>query len=302
MAAIDSGAPPPAELPGDTELVRRLLEQQHPELASLPVVLATEGWDNVTFRLGNELAVRLPRRAVAASLVVNEQRWLPVLAPKLSLRVPTPTHIGVPSDGFPWHWSVVPWIPGTSALDTPLLGGEAARLGRFLDELHSIEVPADAPGNPYRGGSLEPRYAGTIERLERLRPTLSEAWDVDQLAACLTSAKHIPIDSQGVWLHGDLHAKNTVSARGRIAAIIDWGDICAGDRATDLAAVWNLFEPAVHAPFWEAYGEVSQPTRQRAAAWAVTFGLMLWDSHHAADPAFAQLGLTTLRRVIATDL
>jgi aminoglycoside phosphotransferase (APT) family kinase protein len=302
MAAINSGAPPPAELPRDTEIVRRLLEEQHPELASLSVVLAAEGWDNVTFRLGDELAVRLPRRAVAANLVVNEQRWLPDLASRLSLRVPTPTHMGVPSDDFPWHWSVVPWIPGTSALETPLLSGEAPRLGRFLEQLHSIEVPGDAPHNPYRGGPLGPRHAGAIERLERLRPTLRDCCDVDQLAAGLAIANEVPIDTEPVWLHGDLHAKNIVSAQGRIAAVIDWGDICAGDPATDLASVWNLFELSAHARFWEDYGEVSRPTRQRAAGWAITFGLMLWDSHHGADPAFAKLGLTTLSRVAASPL
>ena len=43
----------------------------------------TEGWDNVIYRLGDELTVRLPRRTMAAELVEHEQRWLPDLAPRL---------------------------------------------------------------------------------------------------------------------------------------------------------------------------------------------------------------------------
>lgn len=300
MPTSTPGAPPPAELSLDADLVKRLLKDQYPELTALPLRPAAEGWDNVTFRVGADLAVRVPRRTMAANLVINEQRWLPRLAPALSLPVPAPIHIGLPTDYFPWHWSVVPWIPGTSALETPLLDDEARRLGRFLRTLHTIRIPDGAPHNPYRGVPLEARHAGSLERLERLRAAPGEIGDIDQLVNRLELAAAIPIDTPPVWLHGDLHARNVLSDHGRVVAVIDWGDICTGDPATDLAAVWNLFEPSVHARFWTAYGEISPATRRRAAGWAITFGLMLWSSHHVANPAFADLGLTTLRRVAAT--
>jgi aminoglycoside phosphotransferase (APT) family kinase protein len=302
MPITTPGAPPPAEFAIDAGLVQRLLNDQRYELAALPLQVAAEGWDNVTFRLGGDLAVRVPRRRIAADLVVNEQRWLPRLAPALTLRVPAPIHNGVPTDYFPWPWSVVPWIPGTSAMETPLLDSEAERLGRFLGELHTIRIPGDAPHNPYRGVPLRARRAGTLDRLERLRAASGEIHDLGQLIDRLELSTTTPIDTPPVWLHGDLHAKNVISAQGRIAAIIDWGDICVGDPATDLAAIWNLFEPQTHAGFWEAYGDPSLSTRLRASAWAITFGLMLWDSHHVADPAFAELGLTTLQRVVATGV
>jgi aminoglycoside phosphotransferase (APT) family kinase protein len=72
-----------------------LLEEQHPDLAGLSLIQAAEGWDNRTFRLGEDLAARLPRRAASAPLIEHEQRWLPLLAPQLPLPVPNP----IPSAG-----------------------------------------------------------------------------------------------------------------------------------------------------------------------------------------------------------
>src|SRR5688572_17690992 len=101
--------PPDAEAPIDIPLVLALLKEQHPDLAGLSLVEAGEGWDNQTFRLGNDLAVRLPRRAASAPLIEHEQRWLPSLALPLPLPVPSPVRIGRPGCGFPWRWSVTRW-------------------------------------------------------------------------------------------------------------------------------------------------------------------------------------------------
>ena len=90
---------PAAEVDIDEGLVRRLLEDQHPDLAHLPLTMVANGWDNVIFRLGHEMTVRLPRRQLAADLVVNEQRWLPELAPRLPIPIPSPLRIGLPNDG-----------------------------------------------------------------------------------------------------------------------------------------------------------------------------------------------------------
>ncbi len=79
---------PPAEVEVDAALVRRLVAAQHPDLADLPVVEAASGWDNLMFRLGETLAVRLPRRRVAVALLETEQAWLPRLAPHLPLATP----------------------------------------------------------------------------------------------------------------------------------------------------------------------------------------------------------------------
>jgi aminoglycoside phosphotransferase (APT) family kinase protein len=294
----EPGSPPSAEIPIDEELVRRLLLEQCPDLADLDLSWAAEGWDNVTFRLGSRLAVRLPRRARSADLIGHEQRWLPQIAEHLSLPIPAPVRSGRPVDAYPWRWSVVPWFEGTSALEAPLLAGEASRLGSFLAELHAITVPPDAPSNPFRGIPLRTRSDVIRERLSRAAAALSTpaaAEAADLLEQCFLT----PVDAAPTWLHGDLHSKNIVSLQGRMTAVVDWGDICSGDPATDLAASWILFRPEDHKELWSAYGAISAGTILRARGWAIAFGSMLWESHHRADAAFAEMGLETIRRAIA---
>src|SRR5947199_9685209 len=103
---------PAAAVDVDEPLVRSLLREQHPDLAGLPLQVAAFGWDNVVYRLGSELAVRLPRRAVAVPLVEHEQRWLPQLARRLPLPIPAPVRTGAPGRGYPWPWSIGPLRPG----------------------------------------------------------------------------------------------------------------------------------------------------------------------------------------------
>lgn len=156
-------------------LARSLVEAQHPELASSTLKLVDEGWDNATFRLGPDLAVRLPRRELAAELVLNEQRWLPVVAPWLSLRVPVPVAVGVPSESYPWPWSIVPWVPGVAAGLTPLTPEQSLVLAHNLRALHR-PAPAEAPRNPFRGVPLEARREAVEDRLSRLGVETLPAW------------------------------------------------------------------------------------------------------------------------------
>jgi len=292
--------PPPAEVTIDAALVASLLATQHPDLSRFDLGPCVEGWDNVTFRLGAELAVRLPRRAVAAPLIVHEQRWLPTLAEQLPTPVPTPVRTGVPSLDYPWAWSVVPWIEGSTALLTPLPDAEVGALGRFLRTLHSLPTAADAPRNPFRGGPLADRFEAVGSRLSDIAADQTGALRVADINAALRDASEAPIDSAPTWLHGDLHAKNVIVRARRLAGIVDWGDMCVGDPATDLSAVWILFDPSAHAGFWTEYGPVSQATTRRTLGWAMSFGTMLAGAHGTSDPAFADLGVRTLERVAGT--
>jgi aminoglycoside phosphotransferase (APT) family kinase protein len=141
---------PSAEVTIDEELVRRLLGEQHPDLGALDLALVANGWDNVLFRLGEHLCVRLPRRAAAAVLIEHEQRWLPSLAPTLPLPVPVPIRRGRPGAGYPWAWSVCRWLPGEIAAGRVVADQqrEARRLGAFMAALHRT-APLDAPCNPF---------------------------------------------------------------------------------------------------------------------------------------------------------
>ena len=158
------GAKPPSDVSIDRSLVIALLQEQHTDLAHLPLTELGGGWDNKLFRLGDDFVVRVPRRAASAALVEQEQRWLPRLSPMLPLPVPVPIRVGRPGCGFQWSWSVVPWFPGQSALLTPPgdLATAAASLGRFFRALHQ-RAPCDAPTNPWRGVPLAVR-AGTVQK------------------------------------------------------------------------------------------------------------------------------------------
>ncbi|MEU0955406.1 phosphotransferase, partial [Streptomyces niveus] len=101
-----------AEIEITADLVRDLLQEQHPDLAGLAIREVAGGWGNQMWRLGDELAVRMQRMDPTPELQLKERRWLPVLAPRLPLPVPTPVRFGEPSERFPKHWTIMTWVPG----------------------------------------------------------------------------------------------------------------------------------------------------------------------------------------------
>lgn len=263
----------------------------------------SNGWDNVVFRLGHELLVRLPRREMAAKLVEHEQRWLPLLKPRLPLPIPAPVRVGRPDLEYPWSWSVVPFLPGSVAADTPPLDPRSAalRLGEFLAALHLTAAP-DAPDNPFRGVPLANREEAVMRNLARLAAMV----DGDSVRREWTTAVAMPRwDGAPVWLHGDLHPANVLVHRGRIGGVIDFGDITAGDPATDLAVAWMLL-PAEHYPtFRHAYSVTGPPMASddplwaRARGWALALSLA-YLAHSADNPQLARIGERTLAAVLAT--
>jgi aminoglycoside phosphotransferase (APT) family kinase protein len=286
---------PAAEIEVDSELVRTLLREQHPDLADLAIRPLDAGWDNAMFRLGGDLLVRLPRRSVAATLLEHEQRWLPQIAPRLPVPVPAPLRTGRPNAHFPWPWSVLPWFEAESADLAPLASGQASSFAAFLKALH-VPAPSDAPPNPVRGVPLSARVEAVAERMARLKrstdaitPAIAQAWEA-ALAA--------PVAFEPTWLHGDLHARNVLTSDGRLAAVIDWGDMTSGDVATDLAAIWMLLpDLASRRAAMQAYGGQPADVWARARGWAVLFGVVLLDSGLVDHPRHAAMGALTLARV-----
>lgn len=291
---------PPAEIAVDADLVRSLLVDQHPDLAGRDIEELDAGWDNTLWRLGRDLLVRLPRRAVAAPLTLNEQRWLPDLARRLPLPVPVPVRQGRPSERFPWRWSVVPWLAGVPGDRAPVTDrdGAARRLGTFLRALHRV-APAEAPANPYRGVPLADRTAIFQDRLQQLAGGLDVS-ATRQVFELGLAAK--PWTGPGLWIHGDLHPANVLVARGTLVAVIDFGDLCGGDPATDVAAAWMLLPVSSFPAFAEAYGGVDVHLEQRSLAWAVLFGVFLLGIGLTDRPSFAPVARAMLARSIGRAL
>jgi len=268
----------------DAELVRRLLDSQHPGYAGEDVVLVDEGWDNFTFRVGSEHAVRLPRHSAAVPLILNEQRWLPLVDSWLDLAVPAPVAIGEGGDLFPWPWSVVQWIPGTTAECTVFSPDQAEVVATSLRALHRL-APLDAPANLFRGVRLQARRDVVQERIERLA--------LPELVVPFRRALEAPPSEEVVWLHGDLHPRNVIVRERAVIGLIDWGDIAAGDAATDLACGWMLFDSEGRDAFIAAY-DPSPAELARAVGWAVNFGSAMLDSE---EPRHVAIGRTIIEQL-----
>lgn len=294
---------PRAEFEIDVSLVSNLLAEQHPDLQHLTIYLVDSGWDNAIFRLGKNLCLRFPRRQVAANLIANEQIWLPVLAERLPIPIPTPYRLGKPGQSYPWQWSILPWLTGVTADQQPPHPNQVKRFVSFLRSLHQ-PAPANAPINKVRGVPLSQRVASVEERMQRLKkksnlitPEIEKIWH---------QALDAPIDVEPTWLHGDLHPQNILVENGIITGIIDWGDITSGDLATDLASIWMLFseqnirQQAIRLARSlrnAEYQNISHATIQRAKGWAILFGTVLLDTGLVDNPQHAIIGERILRHV-----
>lgn len=228
----------------DSSLVKRLVADQFQRWADLPVTeVEPNGWDNRTFRLGDRMSVRLPSAKQYTQQVKKEHRWLPELAPQLPLPIPSPQAIGEPAAGYPWQWSVYGWIDGETATvehiaDMPQFASSLAQFLVALQEIDSTGGPNPGPHNFYRGGDLavydeETRTAIKILDGKLETGAITEVWDT----ALASSWNDLP-----VWVHGDVSPGNLLIKDGRLTAVIDFGGLCVGDPACDLAIAWTMFE------------------------------------------------------------
>lgn len=286
-------------------MVRALLRDQHPDLADLELRDVNGGWDNQQWRLGDELAVRLPRTQRAPELLCREQKWLPLLAQRLPLPTPVPVRVGQPSALFEHLWTVARWVDGTPADLRPITDPRSADLlATFLSALHQ-DASADAPTSTTRGipiAEVHAQVQGMFDVIADHRHA-GAARDVWQNALDASAWA-----GPATWLHGDLHPANVVVRDGTLAGVIDFGDLCAGDPATDLSAVWMLLPTGMAQRFFAVYARADAATISRARGWAVLLALGLIAIGVAGrrglpggEPTWEPAGHATLDRVVATD-
>lgn len=240
------------EVQTDAALVRRLLAGQLPRWADLPIErVASSGTDNAIYRLGADMAVRLPRIHWATGQIEKDQRWLPQLASHLPLAIHAPLAVGEPAEGYPWRWAVYPWLDGENPDPGRLhdLNTAAADLARFIRALQQIDVSGGPPAGKHnfnRGVPLAERDQGVRTAIAALDDTV----DTASVTAAWEAALRAPVwDGPPVWLHGDLTAGNLLARGGRLSAVIDFGCLGVGDPAADLIPAWNLFSGESRARF-----------------------------------------------------
>ncbi len=289
------------EVDSDAELVRRLLVAQFPQWAGLPLKpIYSAGTDNAIYRLGDDLAVRLPRRPGAVPQIGKEDYWLPRFAPHLPLTIPTPLAQGEPGEGYPFPWAVHHWLVGENAVAVPITDFTQAAtvLAQFVAALQSI----DATGGPVHGNHNFNRGEPLINRDAFTRAgiaSLPDSYDKAALLAVWEDVLRLPVwDGPLVWLHGDLQSGNVLVNNGRLSAVIDFGCLGVGDPACDLAVAWNLLPLEARRAFRATLPPVDEATWGRGRGWSLSCwvgGVAYYADTH---PAFAQMAHTAITHVL----
>ncbi|WP_245429831.1 aminoglycoside phosphotransferase family protein [Mesorhizobium sp. WSM3859] len=243
--------------------------------------VAFGGWDNRTFHLGDEMAVRLPSAAPYALQVEKEQRWLPKLAPLLPLPIPTPLAMGEPAEFYPWYWSVYRWIEGETAKTAHItdLQAFAIALADFLVALRRID-PTDGPApgqhNFYRGGPVSVYDGEARQAIAALEGRIDTRAATTVWEAALAAAWH----GSPVWFHGDVAWGNLLVEDGSLSAVIDFGTSGIGDPSCDLAIAWTFFEGDSREAFRERI-DVDDATWARGRGWTLWKALITVAGHDA---------------------
>lgn len=254
----------------DESLVQHLIATQFPEWRDLSIKsVKRQGWDNRTFHLGEHLLVRLPSDADYALQVEKEQRWLPKLAPFLPLSIPAPIAMGQPTSEYPWKWSVYEFLPGESANHASIdnLTDFATSLAEFLIAFQRIDATnAPSPGlhSFYRGGSLSIYDTETRQAINALKNKIDVAMITNIWEKALASIWKL----EPVWVHGDISVGNLIVQNGKLSAVIDFGQLAAGDPACDLSIAWTFFKGASRAAFHSTLA-LDEDTWARARGWTL---------------------------------
>ena len=287
----------PDELPIDDALVRRLLAEQFPEWAGLPLRrVASGGTVNALYRLGDELLVRLPLRAGWGGGTLHEHEWLPRIAPSLPFATPVLRGVGAPSDEYPSPWSVYAWLEGDNPVPGELEAAEllAADLAAFVAALRRI----DRMGAPisFRGVSL-------ASRDDEFRGALAQARDeVDEDAATRTWESSLAAPEWAgapVWTHADLLPGNLLVSSGRLSAVLDWAASGVGDPACDLIPAWYVL-PSSARPAFRGALSFDDATWERARGWALSIGVIALPYYRETNPLMTQQARYVIREVLGS--
>jgi aminoglycoside phosphotransferase (APT) family kinase protein len=260
---------------------RELVTGQFPDHGGDSFRILSSGWDNDAYLADENVVFRFPRRKVAASLVENEVRFLPLLAPHLPLPISVSRYVGVPSVDYPFIWAGYGFMEGTTACRVDWTeeqrAGNAEILGEFLKALHAIRIDPEtkkwAPGDDLARTDMEARLPILLERLANLPNILPDidAVLVERIARSLLRSEIAdPRSEISCMCHGDLYSRHLlVNDQKEVNGVIDWGDVHLGDPAVDLSIAFTFLPAAAHDEFRAAYGEIDEGTWTRATFRAI---------------------------------
>lgn len=285
------------EVETSASLVRRLLAAQFPQWAKLPITaVSSSGTDNALYRLGDALAVRLPRIHWAADQVEKDLAWLPRLAPHVPLTLPAPLAQGDPDAGYPYHWGIYRWLAGENlTLDqTANPQQTAVALAQFITTLQQIDG-TDGPPPGSRGAPLAARDGSTRAAIAALAGMIdtyavTQIWEAALQAPAWTRAP--------VWFHGDLMPGNLLFTQGQLTAVIDFACAGVGDPACDWMVAWNFLTGDSRQAFRAAL-PVDEATWARGRGWALSQALIFIPYYLHTNPVGVATAWRTLHEILA---
>ncbi|GAA5199321.1 aminoglycoside phosphotransferase family protein [Rugosimonospora acidiphila] len=291
----------PDQLPVPVEAVRALVDAQFPEWRGLPVRgVDSQGTVNAIFRVGDRLAARFPlrggdveatRRRLAAEADAARE-----LAGRTRFPTPEPVALGGPGAGYPLPWSVQTWLPGVVATDddpgTSL--AFAHDLAEFVAGVRALDTRGRTFRGSGRGGELRSHDAWVATCLDRSEGLL----DVAQLRRLWAVMRDLPRRAADVMAHGDLIPGNVLVSGGRLAGVLDVGDLGPADPALDLVSAWHLLEAGPRRALRDNLG-CDDLEWQRGKAWAFVQAIGAVWYYVETNPAMSRMGRRTLARILA---
>jgi aminoglycoside phosphotransferase (APT) family kinase protein len=292
--------PPDGRAGIDATLVKRLIAAQFPQWSHLPVIpVEIDGWDNRTYRLGEDLTVRLPTAAGYVPAVDKENEWLPRLAPSLPVAIPAIVARGVPGEGYPFPWSIRGWIEGETAAQARI--DDMAQFATSVAEFLLALQRCDSSGGPAAGEHSWYRGASPAHYDEETRRCLTELQghvDTDRAAAVWDAALAAEWRGEPVWFHGDIAAGNLLAVDGKLVAVIDFGTSGVGDPACDLVIAWTMFHGDSREAFRRTIGQ-DPGTWARARGWALWKALLVLSGSIDTDQEVAAANRRVIDEVLA---
>ena len=286
----------------DDQIVRTLIDEQLPDHSALVLRrLQSNGSDNMIYRLGADLCVRLPITPKASAMLIKEVQFIPKL-PDLPLEIPMPLFAGRPIADYQSPRAIYRWIEGESVSDHPIQNelDAAEKLARFVGVLRQADA-SDAPlygkHNNFRGCPLHQRHKPTVAAIENVSDLYS-AGDLHAIWKLSLSLKEWPHGP--VWVHGDIHAANLLTSEGKLSAVIDFGLMGAGDPAVDLIVNWSLLGKSARSQFRSA-SDIDENTWLRGRGWAFSTALIALAYYRDKHRYLSEMSNRVIREVL-TDV
>lgn len=297
----------PADIEINPSIVHKIINEQF-GIRAADIRLLGEGFDNAVYLVDDSIVFRFPRRAEAVNLIEREIAFLPLLADHVGVAIPTPTHIGRPSETFQRPFYGHPLLKGQSGSAINLSRDEyfdlAIQLAEFLRRLHAIN-PLDLGLSTQDSEPLHDRtdfkkiYGFFVNRLNQIEKIYSLDTYKEKFDEICDGAKDYQSRTHVGFIHGDLYHRHLIfDDLHRLYGVIDWGDSALSDQTADLSVVFQFLPQFVHETFFKFYGDVTTAELKYAKFLGLYYAVaLLWFGNDRKDEDLIKTSLRTIREI-----